>query len=130
MASQYNTIRKDLEEYFESNWPTTPIDFANARFTQPKGEFTRFRVVFGDSDQISMGDTPDHRAQLLITISLFGKENTGTGQLLGYADTIVDLFTNKTIGVVNTRSPGLDDRGVVSGHYQINILVPAWSDRN
>ncbi len=127
--SNFKTIKKDIEVYLEANWSTTVIDYANTRFTQPKTEFLRIRIVHGETEQISMGSSQDHRSVGLIILSLFTKQNEGTGTLLEYADTLTDLFTNKTIGIVNTRSPSVNDVGLSDGHYQINIEIPFWADR-
>lgn len=126
----FDIIRRDVEAYLVANWASTPIQFTNVKFVNPVGEWIRCQVIFGDSTQISMGSTQDHRTELLIVISLFGKNNSGTGQLLTYADTLTTLFTNKTIGVCNTRSPSVNEIGEVDGFYQINLVTPAWSDRS
>jgi len=127
--SNFDTIRTDIEAYLVANWATTTIQFSNAKFTTPAAEWVRCQVVFGDTSQVSMGSSQDHRTELLVVLSLFGKNNSGTGQLLTYADTLTDLFVNKDIGVVKTRSPSINVIGEVDGFYQINLVVPAYSDK-
>jgi len=124
----FNTIRKDVEEYLAANWATTGIQYANTKFTTPPSEFVRVNVILGDTTQMSMGASQDHRTLLLITLGIFVKVNTGTGTSLGYADTLGALFTNKTIGVVNTRVASVNIIGENNGFFQINLVVPAWSD--
>lgn len=123
-------IRIDVSNYLKTNWTTTPIDYPNVTFNQPKTEWVKLRFAFGDDKQISMGSSYDGRTELIIGLSLFAKVDSGTSKLMQYADTLSNSFRTKDIGVVHTRLPSVNIIGNVSGTdwYQINVLVPSYID--
>lgn len=127
--SNFKLIKKDIEAYLNTNWTTTKIQYPNARFEQPDSEYIRLSINYGDTDQISMGASQDHRTVGIITIAIFSPSNVGAGKATEYGDTLIDLFTGKTIGSVQTRSPTIEVLGLENNWFQIQVQVPFYSNR-
>jgi len=124
----FDTIRENIETYLKTNWATTPIQFPNTKFKTPD-TFIRLQTIIGDTNQISLGTSQDHRTEMVIAISIFVKTETGLGLATQYADTLTTLFINKKIGVVNTRSPSIAPIAEAEGYVGIVMNVSAWADK-
>lgn len=117
-------------EYLSANWTATTIDWPNQKFVQPTATpWIRFSVVEGESTQITIGTTQEHRVPGIIIIQMFMPKDSGSKTLDGYMDTLDGLFTSKRIGIINCRSVSKSPVGIVGEWYQVNARIPFWFDR-
>ena len=60
----------------------------------------------------------------MISLNIWAKQGAGTIKSNQIADELITLFTDKTLGIVETGVPFKTVLGEDNGRYQINITVP------
>lgn len=125
--------RKAIESELNNNWTTTPIQWENVPFSVPLSNgvqqpYIALFLLTGEGEQIDLGTVPLYRWAGVIAIQIFVPEHntSGPGLASQYAETLKAIFLRKQLstgssGRILTRVPSMDNQGVVSGWYQINL---------
>ena len=127
----FEDIQNICTEYLSSNWNKTPIAYDNVTYTPVKGQsWIRCGLRPVNSENASIGDNCK-RDSALFYIQIFTPVDTGSGKAYQYAKELEILFSNKVINGVNFYQADTNyvgDDGL--GWFQLNVLVPCWTQTN
>ncbi len=120
----YSQERTDIMTYLAANWSATPIDAENSPSGEPDLPFIQPVILNATAVGLSLGyQTIEYPS--VLSINIWAAQGTGTKTANTHADDLVDLFTNKNIGVnVETMAAYKTVIGEADGRYQINVTVP------
>lgn len=124
----------DIESRFETNWgSTTDISWDNVEYEPSEdSSWVEFTILDGESNQVSLGDSPLHRNVGVININIYAPLDTGTGSARALADQAATIFRSVQFSNILCRSPSITRIGNVkreSGSwYQYNVTVPFQKD--
>lgn len=127
--------RADIEAYFKTQWetlhPTMTIGFDGHTFEPPPdGPSVKLDILDGDAAQRSFGSPGTNLVRnigvIIFRIRVPGGQGTQT--IRGYADQLMNLFRNKTIGVVRTRIPYVQTKTPENPLLGWSIAVPFYRD--
>lgn len=129
-------MRKEMYERLMSAFPTTPLDFDNQKFEQPKD--TPFMSAFFryiNSKRASIGTTQRFsRHKGFFIVNVYVPEDTGTKVLWTNADAVIDTFNSlnfpladgSAVTIGEPYATGEPDR--VDGFHYIPVMVPFHID--
>lgn len=120
----YSQERTDIMTYLAANWSATPIDAENSPSGEPDLPFIQPTILNAQADALTLR-YQTIRYPGVISINVWAAQGTGTKTANAHADDLVDLFTDKNIGVnVETMAAYKTVIGEADGRYQINVTVP------
>jgi hypothetical protein len=122
----FATARRDIENRMNDNWATTPIAWDNVHFNPPENgdPWVAFHIYEDATNRITIGNPGVHRISGTIVINIMVKENSGTAEARGYADTIGAIFRDAVFSGITCREVTLTPAGVNNGWYQLNLTIP------
>lgn len=103
-APDFDIVRELTSDLFQSEFlaafPSTPIQFENVKFTQPKTKWVDFSVLEGTAHRTDLNPTTSRwRTFGVINIQLMVPEDTGTKVLNQMAARAFAIFADKNIAV-------------------------------
>lgn len=130
----FAAVEKDIVSRFQSNWGTTTrwTTDGDVGFDPPNNAaWVRVSVRDGDSEQVSLGNTPRFRHYGTIIIQVFVRRDSGSRLAKTHADTISAYYRNSTFGTptIYCRAPYITNVGEREGWYQVNVNIPyQWDE--
>lgn len=100
----YSKEKSDIEGYFASNWPYTPVVFENG-ISMEADEWVRLTIQHGPARQVSMGDNPTFRHIGFVHVQIYTKTNVGSGRAIELADLVDGLFRNLVLADLRFKVP-------------------------
>jgi hypothetical protein len=119
----YETARSDIVEYLKANFLTTQIDYENSSAGELPLPFIQVAILDGTAVGLAL-QYQSIQYPGIISINIWDKQGVGTVKSNQIADELVALFTNKTIGTVETKAPYRTVLGETNGRYQTSVTVP------
>jgi len=123
----FDQCRVDVETEIQANWNETHVVYENEELKYAD-EYIRPAIIYGESNQVTLGPSGTHRRLGVLVIQIFVKENTGTRRIKFLADTLTPLFKSVKLGIIQFESPTLIRVGQNNGYYQENFQVPFYVD--
>ena len=121
----YLQEKLDIEGFFRSNWPDTPIVFENGESLEDE-TWVRLTIVNGLARQVSMGDDPAFRYNGVVYVQIYADKGIGTARPLALADKADNLFKNLVLGNLRFKVPQVRREPI---KQQVN-LRPSWLQIN
>lgn len=110
----------DIEGFFLTNWPHTPVVFENGESSQAD-DWVRLTIQNGDAFQASMGDNPAFRHIGVVFVQIFTKTDAGSGRALELVDFVDQLFRNLVLTNLRFKVPQVRRVPSSSEWFQINV---------
>lgn len=131
----YPEVQENLEEYIQSNWATTALQFNNVHFiTESYEQFVRCNVVFGDAEARTVTSGCYRQFGLLI-LTAFARPNSGTEPILNLAKALSLLVRSVVVPAsggapaVQLKVPSLfTDFKERDGWVQAQVSCPFYYD--
>jgi hypothetical protein len=128
----FEDAAKEIRTRFDQNVAQPEqllVEFPNTPFTQPdKDMWMRFRILWGDSFQATLGARKRHRTPSVMEIQIFEPVEGGDGKSLCLADKIKTLFRSTTVNGITWRTPSLANVGRDEQWWQTNVSCPFYFD--
>jgi hypothetical protein len=128
--------RQAIEERFNTNHTSTPIQYENVKFEQPdEASWVALTLLPGNANQVSVGTTRHvKRFSGIIQVDIFTVEDTGTKIARDLADSISAIFDSVQFslgssGLITTRVPEYTTLGVENGWYHAVVSVAYHRDK-
>jgi len=123
---------KAIELRLDANWgSTTPIKSDNVDYTPVTGTtYIELQIHNAQGVRVTIGtQNPLYRYPGIISINIYGSLNEGTRTLLGYADSIADIFRGATFSNLICRTPKITRIGELDGWFVYNVSIPFHRDK-
>jgi hypothetical protein len=119
--------RLAIENHFEEYWQDTPVAWENIAFKAPNNSaWVRLNVLNGSSSYRAINGLKRHLG--LVIVQIFVPVNSGTSFARKYADTVVQIFDNKSFNDVVCNVPTVETIGTGGIWHQLNVTIPYWRD--
>jgi len=93
----YDQERFAIESYVAANWTATPVGYDGQSFT-PVSNSIRLTITSGATRQGSIGRTLNRIDHIgMATFQIITDGGKGSAEWRGYAETLMDLFFEKTL---------------------------------
>jgi hypothetical protein len=123
---------KEIRERFDINFAQAkevPVEYPNVPFTPPpSGVWARFRILWGDSFQATLGSAKRFRTPGILEVQIFESVQKGDGCSLELGDVIKTLFRSTTVNGITWRTPSLATVGRDEQWWQTNVSCPFYFD--
>jgi hypothetical protein len=133
----YESMRQKVEgtvqNGFGVTYPTIPIKFSNAPFTQPETMWITVHIVEGNAMPASMGIKAIDRHVGLVQIDVLAPINTGTAQADQVAEFAGNLFRRQNFvltdgAYVRFKVPQYRYMGEDNGFARFMMRIAYWRD--
>lgn len=123
IRSRFNTqitIAKFVTTIFDNQGVDAPI----------KGQWIRFTIIPGETEQVELGSKKRFRYFGIATAQIFDEIGKGTKDinLLINAINTSGIFRSVSVGGVVYRTPSVLRVGRVANWYQVNVNIPFYAD--
>lgn len=144
----YDAERAAIEGWFASQWGSlTPIGF-DGHFFKPVANSVRLTIQSGDVRQASFGNPGSNKARHvgIVQVEIYVQGGQGSNQWRGYAETIQDIFLNKSLAANGTEATTSADVLVTFGRdgqlpyiaskleeaplYRVTVNAPFWREES
>ena len=126
----YEQQRQTIESYFKTNWenlhPELPISWQNVKTAECKDGYVQISILTGGSELVGLGETNLYRHSGVISIDFYLPAFKGMRNADLYSDTIKTLFTGKSFGMTQCRSPSRTNLGIYKNHWRTTISIPFY----
>lgn len=125
-----NTIRKQFKDLIATPY-SLPTVYDNQQHNEAnKSLWCRLNVIFGDSEQVSIGAPSSQRFRTvgIMSAQLFLPANKGDKELYEMADYIIAAFKSITYSGVCFRTPSISRVGLNGNFWQLNVNCPFYFD--
>jgi len=123
----FENERLAIENRFNENWTDTPVAWGNVDADVNNNEdWVRFNILNGDSGFRTIGGTKRHIG--IINVQIFVPKDSGTSISRRYADTIANIFDNKSFNDVVCNVASMTTIGADDVWHQTNVNIPYWRD--
>jgi hypothetical protein len=133
-------MRDLLVAHMDDNWShgsTVPVFYLRQHATIDLDQlatpsivgFIKFSVVFENAEQMSLGESPEHRLHGTLEIMLFVKEGSSERESQGFFDELTELFKFKALGRgLHTKTPTPGRSEEHDGWCSQTLRVPFFAD--
>jgi hypothetical protein len=121
--------KKLIEGYIQSSIVDYPIYYDNIEISDNINElFIDVKVEFSKTKFLSIGDTSQRRIEGLLIFDVYDLANTGSGNITGLCQTLVDLFTAANIGGIRFKAGSFAVNGTIGKWYGMSVFNPFYFD--
>jgi len=120
-------IRRRFRDQVQ-NVRQVPTQFGDHPFDRPDAVWARVTIIFGESTQVSRGQTKRFRDTGLVMIELFDPINDGDAELSELADLVCEAFRAVQSEGVTYATPRYEEMGRRDSEWQINVVCPFYAD--
>lgn len=90
--------------------------------------WARITVLPGSSAQASIGSSPLHRTDSVLSVQLFAQLNRGSGGVGTLAGKVQRKFRSLLVGGLTFRSPSVRRVGRSGEYWQVNVSCPFYHE--
>lgn len=123
----YLDVQKAVLREFESAWTMTPVRTRNEQGDEP-AEFVRISIILGDTEQLTIGPTPETRNFGVVIVQIFTELGIGTFRSAELVYNVRQIFHLKDISEARFGAIRVVTIGETSTHYQENVVCPFHFD--
>jgi hypothetical protein len=126
-------MRGALVNHLESNWVSgVPIYYENAEEIDAVNlqEFLKCDIHFNAAVQANIDTDPFHRTYGTLVFQVFVRQSKGTVGVLGYLQTLTDMFKHKTLSGVHLQTPSPGKPISKGGWFSMELRTQFHADSN
>lgn len=130
----YVTIRDNIVNTLDAGWvtPGVKVFYGNAEeidLNEVGDAFIRCKIRFQDARQMDVAENPSKRIVGVLNIEVLTRETLGTRVVLGYMDTLSNLFDFKNLGGVQMQAAAVGDTYDKDGWSLTPLKVPFYANQ-
>jgi hypothetical protein len=121
--------KKAIESYISSNIVEYPVYYDNIEISDNINElFIDVGIKFMNTNFLSIGDTSQRRVTGMLIFDVYDLANTGSGNITGLCQTLVDLFTAANIGGIRFKAGSFAANGMIGKWYSMSVFHSFYFD--
>lgn len=121
--------KKIIERYIAANLGEYPIFYDNIEISDNMNElFIDVRITFEKVGFTSIGDIRNRRFEGLVLFDIYDLANSGTGNITGLCQTIVDLVMGIDLDGIRFRSSTMATNGYIGKWYSMSVFNSFYFD--